>query len=104
MQLTLRAFIVAVFVSLSLPSRPAAAAESFTGRYFSGEGDVEYLQLLDVARRMYDADAEYQNMAMLYNPQWNGLVEGPTFLATAALDPIRIPAPPRGTAAPSPEV
>ncbi|MCX6926717.1 MAG: hypothetical protein NT154_26460 [Verrucomicrobia bacterium] len=35
--------------------------------------------LLDVSRRMYDTDAEFQNMAMLYHPGWNGLVEGPTW-------------------------
>jgi hypothetical protein len=28
---------------------------------------------------VYDADSEFQNMAMLYTPQWNGLVEGPTW-------------------------
>ena len=28
---------------------------------------------------MHDADSEFQNMAMLYTPQWNGLVEGPTW-------------------------
>ncbi|MCX5638483.1 MAG: hypothetical protein NTX52_12440 [Planctomycetota bacterium] len=55
----------------------ALAAERFEGRYFSGEGDVEYLQLLDTARRMFDPDPEFQNIAMLYNPAWNGFVEGP---------------------------
>ncbi|MBN1489302.1 MAG: hypothetical protein JXA69_05235 [Phycisphaerae bacterium] len=57
----------------------AAAAERFDGRYFSGEGDVEYLRLLDVARRMFSPDPEYQNAAMLYTPEWNGFVEGPTW-------------------------
>ena len=66
-----------LFVSLAV--RPVNAAAQFNGRFFTGEGDVEYLQLLDVARRMYDADSEFQNMAMLYTPQWNGLVEGPTW-------------------------
>jgi len=49
----------------------------FEGRYFSGEGDVEYLRLLDVARRMFAPDPEFQNAAMLYTPSWNGFVEGP---------------------------
>jgi hypothetical protein len=56
-----------------------AAAERFEGQYFSGEGDVEYLGLLDVARRMFEPDPEFQNLAMLYTPAWNGLVEGPTW-------------------------
>jgi len=70
----------AVFLLLvSLAVRPVNAAAPFNGRFFTGEGDVEYLELLDDARRMYDADSEFENMAMLYTPQWNGLVEGPTW-------------------------
>ncbi len=56
-----------------------AVADSFDGRFFAGEGNREYLQLLDIARRMFAADAEFQNLAMLYMPSWNGLVEGPTW-------------------------
>ena len=52
-------------------------SDSFEGEYFHGEGDVEYLYLLDVARRMFAPDPEFQNMSMLYMPTWNGLVEGP---------------------------
>lgn len=57
----------------------SAAGERFEGRYYVGEGDVEYLQLLDQARRMFEPDPEFQNMPMLYSPAWNGLVEGPTW-------------------------
>lgn len=53
----------------------------FEGQYFSGRGDVEYLQLLDIARRMFDPDPEFQNLPMLYTPAWNGFVEGPTWNA-----------------------
>ena len=52
-------------------------ADAYEGRYFSGQGDAEYLQLLDTARRMFGPDAELQNLSMLYTPAWNGLVEGP---------------------------
>ncbi|MHB8897990.1 MAG: LamG-like jellyroll fold domain-containing protein [Thermoguttaceae bacterium] len=55
------------------------AVERFEGRFYSGEGDVEYLGLLDASRRMFSPDPELQNMAMLYTPAWNGLVEGPTW-------------------------
>ena len=57
----------------------SAAAERFDGKFYSGTGDVEYLQLLDTARRMFAPDPEFQNMPMLYTPNWNGLVEGPTW-------------------------
>lgn len=56
-----------------------AGEASFQGAYFAGEGDVEHVQLLDVARRMFDPDPEFQNLAMLYMPSWNGWVEGPTW-------------------------
>ncbi|MGC8783689.1 MAG: hypothetical protein ACP5RN_04825 [Armatimonadota bacterium] len=49
------------------------AEHRFDGQYFSGRGDAEYLQLLDIARRMFDPDPEFQNLPMLYTPQWNGL-------------------------------
>jgi hypothetical protein len=52
---------------------------SFEGKHFRGRGDVEYLRLLDIARRMFEPDPEFQNMAMLYVTNWNGLVEGPTW-------------------------
>ena len=57
----------------------ADSAGQFEGKFYRGTGDVEYLKLLDTARRMFDADPEYQNMPMLYTPAWNGLVEGPTW-------------------------
>ncbi|MGC9326614.1 MAG: hypothetical protein ACP5I1_03185, partial [Candidatus Hinthialibacter sp.] len=54
-------------------------ADSFDGEYYSGDGDVEYLELLDISRRMFAPDPEFQNMSMMYMPSWNGLVEGPTW-------------------------
>jgi hypothetical protein len=56
-----------------------ATPDQFEGKYFSGTGDGEYLELLDVARRMFAPDPEFQNVSMLYMPAWNGLVEGPTW-------------------------
>lgn len=60
-------------------AEPAQGAPSFEGRFFRGKGDVEYLELLDTARRMFAPDPEYQNIPMLYTPAWNGFVEGPTW-------------------------
>ena len=57
----------------------AHAAERFDGKCFRGEGDVEYVQLLDTAYRMFYPDPELQNISMLYSPAWNGFVEGPTW-------------------------
>lgn len=70
-----------VLVAILVVPYTALSAERFDGQYYRGQGDVEYLQLLDIARRMFAPDPEFQSLAMLYDPDWNGLVEGPTWKA-----------------------
>src|SRR3954470_1333631 len=65
-----------VFICGSISS---AAVERFDGKHFSGTGDVEYLKLLEISGRMFEPDAVFESMPMLYEPKWNGLVEGPTW-------------------------
>ena len=60
-------------------SAAGAAEGRFVGAYFEGKGDVEYLELLDISRRVFEPDPQFQHLAMLYTPAWNGLVEGPTW-------------------------
>ncbi len=55
------------------------ADSAFSGRFYAGQGDADYLKLLDTSRRFFAPDPELQNLAMLYMPAWNGLVEGPTW-------------------------
>ncbi|MBI2201691.1 MAG: hypothetical protein HYU43_07090, partial [Armatimonadetes bacterium] len=62
-----------------LTPAPAATETGHAGKHFHGHGDIEYLRLLDTARRMFEPDPELQNLAMLYTTNWNGLVEGPTW-------------------------
>ena len=73
--------VAILFLAAAASSMPgtAYAVENFEGRFYAGRGDVEYLQLLDISRRMFSPDPEFQNIAMLYTPSWNGLVEGPTW-------------------------
>ncbi len=78
--------ILVGFTVLWLAATPGRAAFGagadnlrFVGKHYCGRGDVEYLRLLETARRMFEPDAELQNLAMLYEPKWNGLVEGPTW-------------------------
>jgi hypothetical protein len=51
----------------------------YDGRFIAGEGDVGYLALLDTCYRMLWPNGELQNLSMLYSPDWNGFVEGPTW-------------------------
>lgn len=48
-------------------------------RYVAGEGDMEFLDLLNTCYRMVWPNGELQNLSMLYSPAWNGFVEGPTW-------------------------
>lgn len=70
-----------VLAVVTISCRPAAYPPAFEGRHFSGRGDVEYLKLLEFSRRLFAPDPEFQNFSMLYQPDWNGLVEGPTWNA-----------------------
>lgn len=72
-------FALAVLLLVLLPLDTHAASERFEAQHYRGVGDVEYLRLLETARRMFEPDARLQNLAMLYMPAWNGLVEGPTW-------------------------
>ncbi len=76
-----RLILAGILTSLCVASAPATAAEEFgyDRKHFRGHGDAEYLRLLDTARRMFEPDPEFQNLAMLYTTNWNGLVEGPTW-------------------------
>ena len=57
-----------------------ARAHDFTS-YISGDGDVEFLEFLDTARRHWDPvlDPRLQTVGMLYSPASDMLVEGPTW-------------------------
>ncbi len=68
-----------LLITGGIPVSQAQSADRFEGKFFRGEGDKEYLQLLDLSRRMFSPDPEFQNVPMLYTPLWNGLVEGPTW-------------------------
>jgi hypothetical protein len=81
--ITMRTIVSRIAVGLSMGvalwTNASVRSEEFRGTYFCGEGDVEYLQMLDISRRMLDPDPEFQNLPMLYTPAWNGFVEGPTW-------------------------
>ncbi len=73
------ALALIILLSPMLLLRAGAASARFEGEHYRGVGDTEYLQLLETARRMFEPDPRLQNLAMLYMPSWNGLVEGPTW-------------------------
>lgn len=60
-------------------SEKKGSANEFSGIHYRGRGDVEYLKLLETARRFFDPDPVLPNMSMLYSASLNSLVEGPTW-------------------------
>ena len=76
-----RQFLLLGLVISCLGGLAAGASDQFEGKHFRGRGDVEYLQLLDRSRRLFEPDPEYPNLPMLYTSRWNGMVEGPTWSA-----------------------
>ncbi|HTQ11097.1 MAG TPA: hypothetical protein VMI31_13605, partial [Fimbriimonadaceae bacterium] len=55
--------------------------QGYSGAYFEGSGDVHYLQGLDNAYAMMQPSASMACLPMLYDRDWNGFVEGPTWNA-----------------------
>jgi hypothetical protein len=72
------AIFAAAFAVTAAPATTTSELQ-FNGQHYRGRGDIEYLRLLNTARRMFEPDPELQNLAMLYEPKWDGLVEGPTW-------------------------
>ncbi len=71
---------LALIVAAAAPHPVRCCADdAFVGQCYRGAGDVAYLQLLDISRRMLEPDPEFQHLPMLYTPTWNGFVEGPTW-------------------------
>ena len=75
----LRVFAAIALAASIIARANAAEPHCFAGKHFRGCGDIEHVRLLDTARRMFEPDPELQNLSMLYTPEWNGLVEGPTW-------------------------
>ncbi|HEX8525315.1 MAG TPA: hypothetical protein VF669_23890 [Tepidisphaeraceae bacterium] len=75
-----------LLVLTSVSPWPALAQEAkrFDGKHYRGaevgvaEAD-SYLKLLETSRSFFEPNPRYLNITMLYEPTWNGFVEGPTW-------------------------
>lgn len=66
-------------VSAQRKSFSDAPNEYYKGIHFSGQGNKAYLASLDSAYMMMEPDARLENLSLLYEPEWNGFTEGPTW-------------------------
>ena len=78
-----RFFIILPLLS-TITSVSSTVTTSFSGTWFSGtflansDGE-EWLTSLETARSQFSPNPFLQDISMLYNPLWNGFVEGPTW-------------------------
>lgn len=68
-------------LSASLLLTSSHRPSSFEGRYVSGIGQPNFLQALDNSYAMLQPSPSMACLPMLYNRDWNGFVEGPTWNA-----------------------
>jgi hypothetical protein len=55
---------------------PCIAQETYIGKYCEGEGDGEYLRLIDESFAFFHPNPIVPNLSMLYQTEWNTFVEG----------------------------
>ncbi len=55
---------------------PAGAPSRYAGRFCGGEGDVEFLRLIDESFAFFHPNPAVPNLAMLYKPEWDTFEEG----------------------------
>jgi hypothetical protein len=72
---TLSIVLVALIFSLSCGPGPKNSAR-YDGKYCSGEGDADYLRLIDESFAFLNPNPAVPNISMIYNPEWDTFVEG----------------------------
>lgn len=56
-------------------------ADDYKGRYCEGKGDAEFLRIIDESFRFFHPNPDTQNISMLYDPEWDCLIEGASWRA-----------------------
>ena len=54
---------------------PALATDKYKGKYCTGEGDLNFLRLIDESFAFFHPNPAVPNISMLYEPNWNTLLE-----------------------------
>ncbi len=58
------------------------SAGEYRGRYCSGTGDAQYLQMVDLSFGFFHPNFDTPSISMLYYPEWDCLIEGfPSWMA-----------------------
>ena len=69
--------IIAILFMFVLPSFVLCALpDKYKGKFCEGEGDVEYLRLIDESFAFFHPNSVVPNLSMLYQTEWNTFIEG----------------------------
>jgi len=65
-------FLVSLLIILGFTG---CSREQFKGRFIEGEGDINYLRLIDESFAFFSPTPAVPNVSMLYQPDWNTFLE-----------------------------
>lgn len=71
-----QAFLILVLVASTAHAQNVGTGESYNGKFCAGEGDANYLRLIDESFAFLDPTPVVPNLSMLYKPEWDTFVEG----------------------------
>ena len=71
--LRVKFFLLVLSVSVYLPGY---ASGPYNGKYCKGEGDIEFLRLIDESFAFFNPNPAVPNLTMIYNPEWDTFIEG----------------------------
>lgn len=65
-----------VLVILSVQAKNYPNPEVYNGKYCSGEGDTDFLRLIDESFAFFHSNPVVPNLTMIYNSEWDTFTEG----------------------------
>ena len=68
--------VLLVFTSAIAQGQVLQKPEYYTGKYCEGEGDIDFLKLIDESFAFFHPNPVVPNLTMVYKPEWNTFTEG----------------------------
>ena len=62
-------------LAANTPTKATAAPSRYEGRFCSGQGDTDFLRLIDESFAFFNPNAVVPNLTTLYQPEWDTFVE-----------------------------
>ena len=65
-----------LLIILSVQAKDYPKTEVYNGKYCSGEGDTDFLRLIDESFAFFHSNPVVPNLTMIYNSEWDTFTEG----------------------------